>query len=232
VPKTFPPAPPTASAQLTEVWRAWELSAALHSSEDPPPSEAVGAAEAQLGRTLPADLRALYEASDGLYLLQGDLTISPVASGDDDFRLARQTAALREWEWPIHQDAVVFATDGGGDPFALWLPTGADPELAPVVHIGQDFDADPALGIAGITFTSFLRARTAAYLLIHDAPPAALDALGVPGELRAASASGSDEGVDAVLRWADPGLVGMPLSPYDAEALRADAVALRFSQKS
>src|SRR5687768_298135 len=90
---------------------------------------------------------------------------------------------LREWEWPIPPEMLVFGADGGDSVYGVWLAAG-DTREPIVVECLEASD----LTIVGDDLASFLTSRTAYYLILfasdgYDLLPA-LDVLGIPEELR------------------------------------------------
>ena len=136
----------------------------------------------------------------------------PLLAGGD-LSVARGSTALREWDWPIPDDVVIFGSDGGGDPFGVWLPTA---EARPVVvKIGAIFKPG-CMGIMGEDVNAFLRGWTAFYLLLseEDEATAGLDALELPERLRSDDAG--DETFAQIMAWASPTITGSLSDPYEA----------------
>ena len=213
------------AATLAKVFDAWERSAHLHLAEPP---TAVDAAERALGRALPDDARELYGAVGGGSFLEGNLGLHPPGppeEGEEQLTLATASALLRSWDWPVPDELVVFGDNGAGDHFGVWLPAGGGARPV-VVQIGEVFE--PAcLAVVGDDLASFLAGWTAYYLASLGAPVDALDALGVPDELRSLDEDGSDEEHFALLSWASPGLPDPCPDPYERglTAPEVDAIA-------
>jgi hypothetical protein len=217
------------SERLRSVLRAWELTPALHELEPGVPPAVLDEAEALLGRALPDDLRALYEAVGGGGALHGNLTLYPpvAADGDeDDLTLAGAAAAHRAWDWPVPEELVVFGDNGQGDLFGVWLPGGDDDARPLVVEVGGVFEPE-TLAVVGTDLAAFLTGWSAYYLLLvtpeHDTA-AGLDALGVPDELRTPGAELDDDDMAALLAWASPDLPDPAPDPYE-RGLTAEQVA-------
>src|SRR3989442_782322 len=88
--------------EVAKTFAAWGASASLHYWEQPATDEEIAAAEETLGGPLIPEMRALYEASDGLRLFQGSLNIVPL------FELVTLSSQLREWHWPIPDELLMF----------------------------------------------------------------------------------------------------------------------------
>jgi hypothetical protein len=115
--------------------------------------------------------------------------------------------------------------NGSDDLFGLWLP--GDDEARPLaVQVGETFEP-ASFAVVGDDLESFLAGWTAYYLLLLgdeiDVGPA-LDALGVPAQLRVQSSGLGDEDLDALLAWASPHLPDVHPDPYE-RGLTADDLA-------
>ena len=196
---------------------AWSASAGLHHPGAPASPADLTTVEAALGRHLPDALRELYLHHDGGSWVGGDLQLLPLLG--DELGVARASAAHRDWGWPVPEEVVLFGSDGGGDPFGVWLPDGPGRPL--VVHVGS-IGEPGCLGVVGEDVNAFLRGRTAFYLQLPDQDTtAALDALGVPAELR--SADPDDDTARQLHEWANPTVDWSLADPYEAR-LTADDV--------
>jgi hypothetical protein len=210
------PRPRGEHPRLGKILATWSATAALHQWETPATDEEIAAAEAAIGEPLLPELRALYEMSDGLYLLEGNLNILPLCD------LVKRSDELLRWNWPIPAELRVFGDNGAGDLFGLWLPPGRSTERAvPVITVGGVFKPR-CMAIAGTDLARFLTTRTAYYLMVCECESEALDLLEVPMSLR--TDVPGDETFAALTRWADPGLADPNPDPYqrglDAEELR------------
>jgi hypothetical protein len=192
---------------------------------------------------LPGPLREFYRFSNGASLLGGDLqihTLQPETRKIDKpfvnpFRpaeppstqyttraLATETTFLREHDWPISAEVLVFGGDGSDSLFGIWLPKTAGSVFEhPIVEIGEIFDTPKNMAVVGTSLLRFLYSRTADYLLLHRADDGALDAIGVPKNLRSDPA---DPPLSRIRKWADPNLPDPEPDPYkrgfDAAELR------------
>jgi hypothetical protein len=178
----------------------------------------------RLEKNFPDDFIALYEQCDGGDLLHGNIQLYPLDG--EDLSILRASAFLRRHDWPIPPELLVFAGDGQGGSFGLWLPKDGNSRPF-VIEVGEIFE-DGSLSVTGTSLTGFLRGRTAYYLLSLESPRAALEELGIPIEFRRRLNS-SD--YDALIRWANPDLPEFPISPYEAR-LTADDVRRLASYKN
>ncbi len=104
---------------------------------------------------------------------------------------------------------MVFADDGGGDPFALWVGAG---RFQPVLAIGST----DLFTVAAPSLSSFLLLQTAWLSCMHAVPPEALDALGLPSELRLRVEEVPAEYILELRRWAGAELpFGLSGDPYE-----------------
>jgi hypothetical protein len=175
--------------------------------------------EQAVGRRLPEAFRELYQRHDGGSWIGNELRLMPLLNRDD-LSVARASTTYRGWEWPVPDEVVIFGSDGGGDPFGLWLPesTAARPL---VVKIGAIFEAG-CMAIVGEDLNAFLRAWTAYYLLLPDRKEttAGLDALEVPDNLRPGEPD--DEAFGQIVEWASPTITGSMSDPYEATLTAED----------
>jgi len=149
----------TETAILDGVVRAWRETARLHRFADPIDEDGLLAAEARLGRPFPTDLARLYAATDGFDGFHGDVRIDPALIAAD------KADELRDNDWPIAEELLVFGGDGSDERFALWYPEDAAPDdPTPVVEIGAIFEGGN-LALVGTTLPRFLRTLTAFRLL-------------------------------------------------------------------
>jgi hypothetical protein len=179
-------------------------------------------------------MRALYAMSDGLSLLQGNLNIYPLRARETGLGLIGSSAVslseeLREYEWRIPQELVVFGDNGGDESFGLWLPTSrSTTDPVPVIEIAEGGEAALELeerdgfAVIGTGLPNFLTSWSAYYLLLLEAETAALEALSVPESFWNREAD--DSLMNDLLAWADPALPDPHPDPYQrpvvARALR------------
>jgi hypothetical protein len=188
----------------------------------------IARAERTLGREFPAALRGIYRASDGISVLGGNLNFHPLWPRGKKLGLTEASDRLREWDWPVPDELVVFGDNGSDEVFGLWLPVGADTSSQhPVIEVAEVFDKPEALAVVGTDLCRFLRAWTAFYTLMYvrkgKVERTALDVLGVPEELRAQV--DEDTQFRRLFAWSDPNLPDPRPDPYKrgrtAEGLRA-----------
>ena len=219
------------SPDIEPVLTAWELwaDAAGYESRQPfspgATEQEIARVELKLGRSLPQELRALYRLTNGLSVLEGNINIAPLEGGQPNNQLVTMSAQLRKWEWPIPDELVLFGDNGGDDVFGAWIPRSSHPaRTCLVVGTGE---ASGLLAIYGTTLARFLRASSAVHLC--DNPGGALNALGVPGDLR--DPQMPDEAVAAIFRWADPDLPHVP-PDWSTQRLTTDQVSAFFRQRA
>lgn len=168
-------------------------------------------AEHILGRKLPIELRALYQISDGFSPLGGNLEIVHLFGESENYGLTNYSDLLREWNWPVPNELVVFGGNGADALFGIWLPSGVQPGVAqPVVELGESFETS-AMAIVGTSLSNFLRVRSAFYM--YD-DINCLDLLEVPAELR--GYEDDDALMAALYAWGDPAIPDCNPDPYDA----------------
>lgn len=175
----------------------------------------------RLEKQLPDDFVALYEHCDGGDLLNGNIQLYP--HDGEDLSVLRGSAFLRRYDWPIPPELVVFAGNGTGGSFGLWLPKDGSGRPF-VIEVGEIFE-DGSLSVTGTCLAGFLRGRSAYYLLSLESPLAALEALGLPADFRR-----KDTDYEAIMRWANPDLPEFPVDPYESR-LTADDVRRLASRK-
>lgn len=190
---------------------AWAATRDMHDPNPAAAPDSVVAAEHVIGRQFPQAFHELYLVHDGGGLLLHNLTLFRLHD-ESELSVTNAAATYRGWGWPVPDEVVLFGENGCGDPFGLWLPgVGARPL---VIVVNAVFEPG-CMGIVGQDLNAFLRTWTAYYLLLppHGTTTAGLDALGLPGELRADDA---DDAVFAqIMRWADPTLPSSCGDPYE-----------------
>lgn len=197
---------------VDRVFEAWSLTEELHARQPPVAPAVFDEAQRQLGRPLPDALRRVYcEAGPGEYF-SGLIFWDLLPAEEGELSVVTASDLLREWEHPIPDEMVVFGGDGADDTLGLWIPaTGrARPYVIDLVPL---FEPE-TMSIVGDSLDNFLRGWTAMYLLTeeeYDVQPA-LDALGVPDQLRDAQHDGLN--FDAVLGWANPDLPLPNVNPF------------------
>jgi len=210
---------------LEPVLQSWFASRDLHNWKRPATPEQLHAAERVLGRPIPGMLRAIYEVTNGLSLLGGNLELQELG-GDAIMSFPSASDELRKRGWLLPPEVHVFAGDGSDSLFGLWLDE-TDNDSPPVVEIGSIF-GHGCMSVAGTTLDCFLRRWTAYYLLVCEAPASALDALKLPSDLRVSEAD--DALVIKLCAWADPELPTVAPDPY-RDRLTPDDIRQLFSSR-
>jgi len=202
--------------KMQRVLKAWELSKELNYEYPIPaaPPEKLVEAERALGYRLPESMRTLYLTHDGSEYLGGNIGYWPLFPNErTELAITTGTQQLREWDWPLPPDVLVFGDDGSDSTHCLWIEEGSDRE--PIVV--ETVDAGEMFALAGDDLASFLVGRSAFYLLMYASDgfdlTAALNALEVPNELRGIDLD--DELYHDVWRWANPNLPDMDPNSYD-----------------
>lgn len=196
------------------VLKAWSLSPDLHVFQPPALRQVLEIVQRKLGRPLPPSLVELYGFSNGLRLLEGNLVIDPVSATGSKQGLDTHSDFLRKFEWQVPPELVVFGRTAGQDAVGIWIPKKPKGE-SPIVLIGEIFQTPRCMAVVGSGFVPFLRFLTARYLLEGTGNPAhpALDALGMPREIRRPEPDGGD--LRLLRLWADPGLPDPNPDPYE-----------------
>ncbi len=141
-----------------------------------------------------------------------------------------------EYGWHIPQEIRLFAGDGGGHAFGIWLPACGNPIYNhPIIEVGELAGDETCMGVAGANLLSFLRGWSAFDLVYKenselwavklgedkDAPnrlkriQTALDTLHIPRSLRAEHHyEDSQESFAQLRKWADPSLPDPYGDPY------------------
>lgn len=188
---------------LDGVLDAWRLSAALHAIGDPIDEDGLLAAEARLGRSLPIDLRRVYEFSDGFDGFDGNVHIEPA------LKTADFAEELRDNGWDIGPEMLVFGGNGSDEHWALWYPADASPaDPTPVIEIGEIFDGG-GLTLVGSNLPPFLRMISGFHLGGGQENVAASDAVALPLALRR-----DHDRLAPLIEWADPFLPFPEPDPY------------------
>ena len=218
------PRPRTTIPDLVPLVDCWLLSKRHHEWSPGASDEEISRAENLLKRRLPKVLRAVYEMSNGLGLVGGNLNFVPLESSDDsELTLVSNSSTLREWSVSVLEELLLFGDDGSDSEFGLWLPEGgASLDDCPVIELGESV----AMAIAGSSLCCFLKGRTAYYLLWEKDAARSLDALGLPAELR--TDSPDDDDFAKITQWADPSLPNPVPDPY-TDCITADELRARFN---
>ena len=128
-----------------------------------------------------------------MYLLEGNLSIYPLFGSGNDLGLTNASAKLREWNWPIPMEVLVFGNNGSDDLFGLWY-TGTQSHIfrCPVLQIGEIF-LGPNMAVAGTDLVPFLYGWSLYYLILLEAETISLDILEAPNFLRFSAKDLADE---------------------------------------
>jgi len=170
---------------------------------DPANPEDFEALEAA-GIVLPAPLRSLYEAHDGGSIHAGNLRLYPLRTAvDEDFTVLNLSNRLREWDWQVPAELLVFAGNGQDELFGIWI---SESDLHPIVEVGAIFEEAGSLGVKATSLDTFLLGWSAYYLLLYEADTAVLDALGLPDDLRFHPDALDGAAESRIWQWADPAL--------------------------
>ncbi len=175
----------------------------------------------KIGATLPKPLREVYPLFNGGWAWELDFYPLNFPPEHSSVALANANEKLNEYGWYIPEEIRLFAGDGGGGTFGIWLSETSNPILShPIIEVGELFE-EGCMGVAGTNLISFLRGR-AAYHLVYDernelwavelgedkgAPnrlkriQTALDTLQVPQSVRGEH---FDDYMHSFRKWADP----------------------------
>lgn len=218
------PRPRTSIPDLEPLVECWYQSKSHHEFSPGASDEEIIRAEDSLKRRLPKVLRAIYEMSNGLSLVGGNLNFEPLESSDDsELTLVSLSSMLQEWNWSVPEELLLFGNDGGDSQFGLWLPEGeAFVDDCPVIELVET----EVMAFAGTSLCRFLKGRTAFYLLHEAAAAKSLDALGLPAGLR--KEDPDDDDAVRIAQWADPGAPYLLPDPYE-NGVTADELRARFN---
>jgi hypothetical protein len=217
-----------ATSDIERIVASWDLSGTSTLNPGATPED-LKRVRRRLERNFPNDFIALYEHCDGGEVLHGNIRLYPLDG--EDLSVLRASAFLRRYDWPIPPEVIVFASNGQGESLGLWLPKDGSGRPF-VIEVGEIFE-DDSLSVTGTSLTGFLRGRSAYYLLALQAPPAALEALGLPVEFKRSCSSYdlNHSHYEALIRWANPDLPQHPVSPYESR-LTAEDVRRLAGQKN
>ena len=205
---------------------AWKVSGADHSMKSPATEGEISAAEKKIGASLPYALHTVYPLFNGGWAL--GLDFFPLFPPPEHYALTNSNELYIEYQWRIPKEIRLFAGDGGGGAFGIWLPAcGNSMYNYPIIEVGELAGEDGCMGVAGTNLLSFLRGWSAFQLVMtedselwkvelgedKDAPnrlqriQTALDTLKVPQSLRAEHHhEDPDENFAQLRKWADPQL--------------------------
>src|SRR5438445_2097787 len=126
---------------LVPILESWALSSIPDEWKPGARDTEIAEAERMIGREFPPPLRGVYQVSDGLSILEGNLNFHPLRPSEKRLGLTNASDKLREWKWPIPEELVVFGDNGGDELFGVWLPEGPVRRTScPVIEVGEIFD--------------------------------------------------------------------------------------------
>jgi hypothetical protein len=144
------------------ILKAWEVSDNTFLSPGAS-DDAIAVLERVLHGSLPGDMRACYQRTDGADVLGGNIALYPIEGAK--FSVCELSQFYRDCKWPVPEDLVIFAGDGCGDPFGIWAPSGGGSKPL-IVQVGAIFFDRRCMAVVGTSFSRFLLGRTAYYLLL------------------------------------------------------------------
>ena len=204
---------------------AWKASGAFALIEAPGTESEIQAAEQKIGAQLPRPLREIYSLFNGRWAWALDFYPLNFPPEHSSVVLANANEEYIEYGWRhIPKEIRLFAGDGGGGMFGIWLSETSNPIFNhPIIEVGEMPDEEGCMGVAGTNLLSFLRGWSAYRLMLEesnelrivelgedkDAPTrlqriqTALDMLQVPQSLRG---DNFDDEIAPFRKWADPQL--------------------------
>ena len=207
---------------LFDAWQATEIDPSVN----PPATEAeIQAAEEKIGAPLPQSLCEVYQLFDGGWAWELDFYPLNFPPDNSPFALTNSNEKYIEYGWHIPKEIRLFAGDGGGGGFGIWLlACGNSIYNHPVIEVGE-LSGEGCMGVAGTNLLSFLSGWSAFQLVMKedselwkvelgedkDAPnrlqriQTALDTRKVPQSLRSEHHhEDPDENFAQLRKWADP----------------------------
>ena len=197
---------------IQALFDAWKASGAFAVIEAPATQAEIQAAEQKIGATLSQTLREVYPLFNGGWAWQLDFYPLDVPPEHPSFALANANEEYIEYGWRhIPKEIRLFAGDGGGGTFGIWLPETGNPIFSyPIIEVGEMPDEEGCMGVAGTNLLSFLRGWSAYRLMLEELNEskevAFLDSLQVPQSLRPEQFADSQEKFAQLRKWADPQL--------------------------
>ena len=213
---------------------AWKVSDVYYSANppSPPPTEAeIQEAETKIGATLPHPLRLVYRCCNGAWMLFY-LDFYSLEPREHNWGLVHANEKYIEWGWHIPQEIRLFADEAASDAFGIWLGDCGNPIYNhPIIEVGSMPGEEGCMGVAGTNLISFLRGRSAYYLVSDERDKleeggeelrriqTALDMLKVPQSLRGEH---FDDEMAPFRKWADPQLPDPYGNSYSQQYTIAD----------
>ena len=170
-----------------------------------------------------------------------DLDFYQLDLNEHGFGLVNANEKYIEWGWHIPKEIRLFAGDGGGGGFGIWLPETDNPIYNhPIIEVGELAGEEGCMGIAGTNLLSFLRGWSAYRMMMQQAileevdkskESEFLDKLQVPQWLRYehfdesqydATHAWDDPHFTQLRKWADPQLPDPSGRSYNQEYTIAD----------
>ena len=190
---------------------AWPASGAFASVEAPATELEIQTAETKIGAMLPKLLREVYPLFNGGWAWELDFYPLNFPPENSSFALANTNEKHIEYGWHIPREIRLFAGDGGGGAFGIWLPCCVNPIYNhPIIEVGELPGEEGCMGIAGTHLLSFLRGWSTYRLMLKELDKskevAFLDRLQVPQSLRPEHFADSEEKFAQLRKWADPQL--------------------------
>ena len=207
---------------IQTLFDAWKVSGAFASFEAPATEAEIQAAEEKIGATLPAPLREVYPLFNGGWAWELDFFPLNFPHEHSLAVLANANEQFIEYGWHIPKEIRLFAGDGGGGAFGIWLPACGNPIYNyPIIEVGELAGEEGCMGVAGTNLLSFLHGwsafRMMQYIILEAVDKSKelefLDKLRVPRWLRYEHFDESqydddqavvDHHFSQIRKWADP----------------------------
>ena len=150
---------------LFDAWQATEIDPLVN----PPATEAeIQAAEEKIGATLPQPLREVYQLFNGGWAWELDFYPLNFPPDNSPFALTNSNEKYIEYGWHIPKEIRLFAGDGGGGGFGIWLlACGNSIYNHPVIEVGE-LSGEGCMGVAGTNLLSFLSGWSAFQLVMKE----------------------------------------------------------------
>ena len=207
---------------IQTLFDAWKASGAFAVIEAPATEAEIQAAEEKIGAQLPELLREVYRLFNGRWAWQLEFFPLNIPPEHSSVALANANEQFIEYGWHIPKEIRLFAGDGGGGLFGIWLPACGNPIYNhPIIEVGELFE-EGCMGVAGTNLLSFLHGWSAfrmmmQYIILEAVDKSKelefLDKLQVPRWLRYEHFDESqyddgqavvDHHFSQIRKWADP----------------------------
>ena len=154
---------------IQALFDAWIASGLFNSIEAPATEAEIQAAEAIIGAQLPTSLREIYPLFNGRWVWDLDFYPLNFPPEHSPFALVNANEEYIEYGWHIPKEIRLFAGDGGGGGFGIWLPACGNPIYNhPIIEVGELPDEEGCMGVAGTNLISFLRGWSAYHLMDNE----------------------------------------------------------------